>query len=308
MVISVFKKYGFSQTQISNIIRAFPSVLLSDPHKTLLPKLEVFQSKAFTSSDIATVLSKNSKILQRSLKNYIISSFFLFKNFFGTNEDIINAIIRFGIIPVGRFNTCVLPNVNLLREIGVAESNISSLLKQKHSVAVTNPVRFKEIVEKVKEMGFNPLKFSFIQAVFAMVGMNKSTWERKVNVYKRWDLSQEEILAAFRKCPCCIIASEDKIMQVMDFYVNKMGFEASFIVNRPILIIYSLEKRLIPRASVIEVLQSKGLIKKNIHLARVFSSSENSFLQKFVTPYMDKVSDLLKLYKGKLDFSKMTTK
>ena len=217
MVISVFKKYGFSQTQISNIIRAFPSVLLSDPHKTLLPKLEVFQSKAFTSSDIATVLSKNSKILQRSLKNYIISSFFLFKNFFGTNEDIINAIIRFGIIPVGRFNTCVLPNVNLLREIGVAESNISSLLKQKHSVAVTNLVRFKEIVEKVKEMGFNPLKFSFIQAVFAMVGMNKSTWERKVNVYKRWDLSQEEILAGFRKCPCCIMASEDKIMQGMDF-------------------------------------------------------------------------------------------
>ncbi|XP_030922907.1 transcription termination factor MTERF15, mitochondrial-like [Quercus lobata] len=157
-------------------------------------------------------------------------------------------------------------------------------------------------------MGFNPLKFSFIQAVFAMVGMNKSTWERKVNVYKRWDLSQEEILAAFRKCPSCIIASEDKIMQVVDFYVNKTGFETSFIVNRPILIIYSLEKRLIPRASVIEVLQSKGLIKKNIHLARVFSTSENSFLQKFVTPYMDEVSDLLKLYKGKLDFSKMTTK
>ena len=33
------------------------------------------------------------------------------------------------------------------------------------------------------------------------------------------------------------MASEDKIMQVMDFYVNKMGFETSFIVNRPILII-----------------------------------------------------------------------
>ena len=87
-----------------------------------------------------------------------------------------------------------------------------------------------------------------------------------------------------------------------------MGFETSFIVNRLILIIYSLEKRLIPRALVIEVLQSKGLIKKNIHLAKVFRSFENSFLQKFVTSYMDEVSDLLKLYKGKLDFSKMTTK
>ena len=99
LVISIFKKYGFSQTQISNIIRAFPTVLLSNPHKTLLPKLEFFQSKAFTSSDIATVLSRNPQILRRSLKNYIIPSFSFLKNFFGTNEDIINAIIRFGLFP-----------------------------------------------------------------------------------------------------------------------------------------------------------------------------------------------------------------
>ena len=52
------------------------------------------------------------------------------------------------------------------------------------------------------EMGINPLRASFVQAVSAIRGMNKSTWERKVNVYKRWDLSQEEILAGFRKCPC----------------------------------------------------------------------------------------------------------
>ena len=277
-------------------------MLLSDPHKTLLPKLEFFQSKAFTSSDIATVLSKNPKILQRSLKNYIISSFFLFKNFFGTNEDIINAIIRFGIIPVGRFNTCVLPNVNLLREIGVAESNISSLLKQKHSVAVTNPVRFKEIVEKVKEMGFNPLKFSFIQALFAMVGMNKSTWERKANAYKRWGLYEDEILVAFAKNPCCFRASEDKIMRVMDFLVNKMGLEASLIVERPSLISMSLEKRLIPWASVIQFLQSKGLVKKNFYLPTAFEYVEELFLQRIVFLNKEEASEFLQLYKEKMDF------
>uniref|UniRef100_A0A2N9J152 Uncharacterized protein n=1 Tax=Fagus sylvatica TaxID=28930 RepID=A0A2N9J152_FAGSY len=107
-------------------------------------------------------------------------------------------------------------------------------------------------------MGFNPSKLTFVLAVLALWGLNKSMWERRVNAYKRWGLSEEEILVAFRKSPWCIIASEDKIMQVMDFFVNKMGFEASLIVKRPVLLTLSLEKRMIPRGSVIEVLLSKG--------------------------------------------------
>ena len=241
------------------------------------------------------------------MKNQIIPSFVFFKNLLGTNENTITAIKRYSAILIVKLDTFVVPNVNLLRENGVPESNIRALLKQNPRVIVS--YRLKEILEKVKEIGFNPLKFRFVHAVYAMVGVNKSKWERKVKAYKRWGLSEEEILLAFRTSPHCILASEDKIMRIMDFLVNKMGLEASLIVKRPELVSNSLEKRLIPRASVIEVLLSKGLVvKKNIYFPTMFQSSEKSFLQKFVTPYREKASDLLKLYKEKLDLSKMTTK
>uniref|UniRef100_A0A2N9IZJ7 Uncharacterized protein n=1 Tax=Fagus sylvatica TaxID=28930 RepID=A0A2N9IZJ7_FAGSY len=308
LVVSFFKNNGFSHSQISNIVRRLPPLLLSDPQKTFLPKLEFFMSKGFTSSDIATLLSRNPHILQRSLKNHVIPSFVFFKNLLGTDENTITAIKRFSSILRENLDTRVVPNVNLLRENGVPESNICALLKHSPRVIIKNVVRLKEIVEEVKEMGFDPLKFCFVQAVFAMSGMNKSTWERKVNAYKKWGLSEEEILEAFGKCPYCIMISEDKIMRVMDFWVNKMGLEASLIVKHPVLFTLSLEKRMIPRVSVIKVLLSKGLVvKKNIYLPTVFMYSENLFLQKFVTPYKEEVSDLLKLYKEKLDLSKMTT-
>uniref|UniRef100_A0A7N2LUR8 Mitochondrial transcription termination factor family protein n=1 Tax=Quercus lobata TaxID=97700 RepID=A0A7N2LUR8_QUELO len=117
------------------------------------------------------------------------------------------------------------------------------------------------------------------QAVLAIRGMNKSTWERKVNAYKRWGLSEDEILVAFAKNPCCFRASEDKIMMVMDFLINKMGLEASLIVKRPTLISLSLEKRLIPRALAIQFLRSKGLVKKNFYLPTAFEYVEELFLQ-----------------------------
>ncbi|KAM3704565.1 hypothetical protein ACJW31_03G015000 [Castanea mollissima] len=302
LVISFFKHHGFSQTQVSNVIREYPRVLASDPHKTLLPKLEFFHSKGFTTSDIATVLSRNSRILKRSLKNHIIPSFVFFENFLGTDGNTITAVRRFPGILIVKLDTHVVPNINLLRENGVPESNICTLIKKCPRIITTGAFRFKEIVEEVKEMGFNPLGLSFILAIFAMRGMNKSTWERKVNAYKRWGLSEEEILVAFGRSPQCIMASEDKIMRVMDFLVNKMGLEASLIVKRPKLLNFSLEKRLIPRASVIQVLQSKGLIKKLFYLPAVFEDAEELFLQKFVMPYEKEASELLQLYKERLVF------
>ncbi|GLT60855.1 hypothetical protein SLA2020_336000 [Shorea laevis] len=72
LVITFFKSHGFSQTQISNVIGRVPSVLLSEPEKTLLPKLEFFYSKGFTSPDIAGVLSRSPAILDLSLENHIV--------------------------------------------------------------------------------------------------------------------------------------------------------------------------------------------------------------------------------------------
>ena len=54
-------------------------------------------------------------------------------------------------------------------------------------------------MEEVKERGFNPSRLMFALAVFTLRAMSKSTWERKVNVYKKWGWFEDEISLAFRK-------------------------------------------------------------------------------------------------------------
>ncbi|KAI9185177.1 hypothetical protein LWI28_005035 [Acer negundo] len=114
-------------------------------------------------------------------------------------------------------------------------------------------------------------------------------WESKVDLYKRWGWS------------------EGKIMAAMDFFVNKMGLESSFIAKHPVFITLSLQKRLIPRAEVFPFLLTKRLIKKSKHtnLVALFKSTEKAFLEKFVNSY-DEAPQLLKLYQEKLDLSKIT--
>ncbi|RVX22211.1 hypothetical protein CK203_001519 [Vitis vinifera] len=82
-----------------------------------------------------------------------------------------------------------------------------------------------------------------------------------------------------------------------------MGRESSLIARRPVLISHSLEKRIIPRYSVVQVLLSKGLIDKDFSLPTVFQSTEKMFLHKFVNVYKEEAPQLMKLYQEKINLA-----
>lgn len=196
------------------------------------------------------------------------------------------------------------PNIVTLREHGVPASNIASLLHYQPKSFLIKPDQFREIVEKVEKMGFNASKQKFLLAVFAFRAMNKETWERKFDTYKRWGWSDEGIWKAFEKNPWFIMVSEDKIVGFMDLFTNKMGWSHCLIAQRPVLLTLSLKKRVIPRCSIFQVLFSKGLVQKEVSLTKLLETTEEKFLEKFVTPYKKEAPELLKLYKEKMDHSK----
>ncbi|XP_031739006.1 uncharacterized protein LOC116401671 [Cucumis sativus] len=149
-------------------------------------------------------------------------------------------------------------------------------------------------------MGFNPQQMQFVVAVFCLRAMTKSTLDKKVEVYRKWGLSEEEIRLAFKKNPWCMMISEDKINGAMDYFVNKIGCQSSYVARRPGLTLYSLKKRLLPRGYIYQVLLSKGLIKKHEYLSSLFNSSENRFIKKFINPHKEQIPGLLELYKERL--------
>ncbi|KAL5785266.1 hypothetical protein ACOSQ2_007658 [Xanthoceras sorbifolium] len=119
-----------------------------------------------------------------------------------------------------------------------------------------------------------------------MLNYMTTYWESKVNIYKRWGWSEEEVLAAFCRNPMCMLTSKDKIMTVMDFLVSKMDLEASAIAKRPGVMVLSMEKRFIPRAAVFQFLLSKGLInRKDTNLITLFTLPEKAFLRRFVNSF-----------------------
>ncbi|OMO87115.1 Mitochodrial transcription termination factor-related protein [Corchorus olitorius] len=297
-VLNFFKNHGFSQTQIRKIVERMPNLLLSNPEKTLLPKFQFFYSKGIPSSDLSVVLSSNPSVLGYNIDKCIIPHFNSFKDFTRCDDsEVFLAYKNCSHILTCNFQSIVAPNVALLRQHGVPDSNIMTKLVCHPRHFTLNHDKFRRTVEEVEKLGFNPLKSNFLAALQVLVQISKSTWERKLNVFKEWGWSDEDFVIAFEKFPECMMLSEHTIIKKMIFFVNTIGWKSSLVARRPIVLGFNLGKRIIPRYSVLQVLLSKGFIKKPTSV-QFLIWSEKEFLARFVTPYED--LHLLKLYKEKM--------
>ncbi|OMO87114.1 Mitochodrial transcription termination factor-related protein [Corchorus olitorius] len=297
-VLNFFKNHGFSKTQIRKIVERMPRLLLYKAEKTLLPKFQFFYSRGIPSSDLSVVLSSNPAVLRYNLDNCIIPYFNSFKDF--TRRDYSEIFLAYkdcSAILTCNFQSIVAPNVALLREHGVPDSHIMTEIAGHPKIFTLNHDKFRRTVEEVAKLGFNPLQYKFLGALRVLVKISKSTLERKLNVLKEWGWSDEDFVIAFEKFPRFMMLSEHKISKAMNFFVNTIGWKSSFVAHRPFVLLYSLGKRIIPRYSVLQVLLSKGFIKKQISV-QFLIWSEKEFLARFVTPYED--LHLLKLYKEKM--------
>jgi mTERF domain-containing protein len=75
-----------------------------------------------------------------------------------------------------------------------------------------------------------------------------------------------------------------------------MGWDVLALVKGPSVFSNSLEKRIIPRASVVQFLLKKGLRRKNASLTYPFVVSEKLFRDKYIIRFEEESSYLLKLY------------
>lgn len=154
-------------------------------------------------------------------------------------------------------------------------------------------------MEEIKGLGFDTSKYNFCVALLAKRAISKSQWDAKVDALKSWGCSEEVIFEAFKRQPNFMLRSPDKLNAVMRFWVEELGWDPSLLLAAPDLFGFSIEKRFIPRASVVKDLLSNGLMKKDASLVTPFYLSDELFLQRYVKRFEDEeASRLLKLYQG----------
>lgn len=105
-------------------------------------------------------------------------------------------------------------------------------------------------------------------------------------------------MCAFKKHPHSMMLSERKINRTMEFLVKEVNLAPRSIAQCPVVLFFSLEKRIIPRCSVIKVLVSKGLVKEDWSLTSLLVPVEKIFLEKLVIKFEEELPELMDVYRG----------
>jgi mTERF domain-containing protein len=305
-ILKMLATYGFSKTHISSLISKLPPLLLAHPEKTIRPKIEYFESLGIRGPDLPRIICSDTTILMSSLKRQIIPNIDFLKGFLETNENVVYALKQSAQLVRCNIKKVLVPNISTLRAHGVPEEHVAKLIIMQPRSLLLRTDLFKEVVCAIKEMGFEPMRPSFILAVRCMSIISKVKWEKKKEVLTSFGWSENEFLLAFRVQPMLMICSEKKIRDVMDFLTNKAGLKQSDIARCPNLFLTSIERRLIPRCAVLQVLMSKAMVGKNLgknlDLVWALSSNKRYFEKKYVTQFMEDAPEVIKAYQGKMVF------
>jgi mTERF domain-containing protein len=233
--------------------------------------------------------------MKSSLNNRVIPLYKLVYRFLKSDQKAIAKIIS---IPSLLSSDYVIPNVNLMIDKGVCDSSIFRIFRTRPNIIFCRPRVLGEMVDELKNLGFDPSKAYFGDALLAKIGLSKSKWDEKIDAFKNWGWSEETILEAIRKQPKCMLVSIDKINKVMQFWVNDLGWDSSYLAKGPGVFLYCLEKRIIPRAMVVFCLQTKGLRCESASLLSPFYVSEKLFLDRYVFRFKEEeTAHLLNLYR-----------
>ncbi|CDP10723.1 unnamed protein product [Coffea canephora] len=198
-VVAFFKKHHFTDAQISTLIYGRPQILSANPDKTILPKLEFLQSVGFSSFDIPKLVCVSPRILHRSLRNRLIPVYNFLKNLLHSSEDVVVAVKQYPeVLQLDIENT--LMHKLILTKNAVMKSFLE-YISSCSAVLCDHNRDSKKIVERIKRIGFNPQKRTFIEGVYLMASLATRTWKHKMEVYKRWGWSEEEGLAALMTYP-----------------------------------------------------------------------------------------------------------
>ncbi|CAK8572245.1 unnamed protein product [Lathyrus sativus] len=297
-VINFFTNYGFSNSQLRHVISRVPWLLSCNLSKRVLPKFEFFLSKGASNSDIVNLVSKNPRILCPSLENHIAPTYELVYRFLRSHKDTIDCALHNS--SVFR-DSNVTKNIRLLVENEVTDANIALILRMRNRTWQERDML--NLVDELKGLGFNPSKTTFGVALIAKTKVCKTRWKEKVDAFKKWGWSDEDVTEAFRKQPYCMLTSIDKINLVMNFWVNQLGWDALDLAKHPAVFSLSLEKRIIPRASVVQFLLNNGLRNNNASLTTPFTVPEKVFLDRFIKRFEKESSYLLNLYEEKLNLA-----
>lgn len=293
-VLRFLRRIGVTEPHIRAAASRQASFLCIDLERHLKPRVAELKEIGFSPSDISLVLSICPQVFAyRKLQQKI--QFWL--QIFGSKEKLLFLFEKSFFLLTVNFETSVLPNLSFLKEqCGLSDRQIVRLITSLPRLIVSKHANLESKAKRAEELGISRSSKMFVYALVAVSRLNQDIIDARILYLKSHGFSHEEVTGLISRYPQVLEITEELIGRKMDFLINEACCDRLHLVRNPVLLRYSLEKRLIPRNHVRKLLKCKGLPAANQSIAAFVLPNEKQFIEKFVLPYELAIPGLQQAY------------
>ncbi|XP_042430181.1 transcription termination factor MTERF15, mitochondrial-like isoform X1 [Zingiber officinale] len=260
-VLGFFRSHGLDGANLRKIISWRPGFLCGDVENSLAPKFKILRDMGLSESDIANAVLRHPFILYLDAQNALLPRLKAWESLFGSKEILLRNLRGYN-----RFLSASIENVN--------------------------PESLRALVDRAEGLGVPRGSGMFLWILDVLQQVSTEKFEAQLKLMNNFGLSNSDFISAIKKFPRFLLLSTESLQRKMEFLVNVVGSSPSDVALRPVPLVLCLEKRLIPRFRVMEILKAEGLWKSTNKLHVFFSSSGPKFLKQYVLPYEDKLPKL----------------
>ncbi|XP_021766756.1 transcription termination factor MTERF9, chloroplastic-like [Chenopodium quinoa] len=287
-VITFFKQIGLEQSHIRNVVVSEPQILLCNVDRTLIPKIQAFHNIGFSGSDFGELIRVNPFTFFLGSHSRIVPAIQALREIIGCEHLVIRFLKKSRRLRLSYVPKLLQPNVALLRSYGISIESIRKYLLRDVSPFLQNVEFFENAVIKVEEeLGISRESPQFYAGLYLLTRNSEKTIESKRKVFRSFGWTESDIATLSSSIPFLLALSEATIKKKLDFLMNELGYEPSYLLKRCNLLTCSLGKRILPRHNTLIVLKEKGFIKMDYLLESSLSMTESRFLKKFVLPFKE---------------------
>ncbi|CAN6246083.1 unnamed protein product [Urochloa humidicola] len=285
---------GLAAADVAAAIVSHPPLLSGKVDETLNPRVAQLREIGLSLPQISRLITIAPEVLFSPVK---ISRLAFYLSFLGSYDRVHSALNRSCYLLRSDLDTVVRPNITFLQQCGISDYDIGKHFLMRSRILLTEPQRVKEIAARAEELGVPHDSLMFKHVLLILYSFNEGRLKAKLSFLKKViGCSEAELGNLVRKMPSLLSYSESKIGRTLEFLKVEVGLEPSYVLHRPAMLGYSLERRLMPRHCVIRILKAKGFLSKEIDFFSTICTTEESFVEKFLLPYNKSAPGLIEAY------------
>ncbi|CAL4885458.1 unnamed protein product [Urochloa decumbens] len=290
-VLSFLAGAGLAKHDIAAGIARYPRLLCYRVDKTLTPRFARILNVGLSPSQISRLISVVPNIFTAPC---MISRLQFYLSSLGSFDLLHLALKRSPYLLCQNLEHVVKPNMAFLLQCGLTASDVAVYFQR---LLISKLERVKETVACVEKLGVPRNTGMFKYTLWAVYCVGPESIGAKLDTLKSTlGCSEAELALAVRKAPHILKMSEGKLSRVLKFLKEDVGLKLQYILIRPPILGYSMQRRLMPRHYFINFLKAKGLVKENIDFYNAVCLSEKGFVQRFIAPHSKTIPGLADAY------------